>query len=684
MQGVEGKSRELQELWRPEASGPPLPQDSAIHVSLKGTRAEGEYRLRLRCLDRPSWVTEDKEQTWTPGNESEALRVSCSEGVYGIELRGPEGLALFEVPVIVSRGAEVELNFEWPQTAALRVTVSDIRGVPLPNARIRIPTKSAKHLRGVRVEGANSPLAAGEWRAEEALSWAGFEACAEERTNEEGVAEFLAVPVGRDIELVVEAEGYVARVEPPAFLESSSEVRVLEVALVEGEAPIRGVVLRPDGKPCSGARICYFDPRRPWGQALFQDDPPPGALRSSLRTEASGGFVLFDPPATSVELYALAPGLGVARLQAEPGAKLRMELKPIAPTVLQVEAAEDGAGIENAFVACWAHTPVPVPLDIDDGQRVGQFRIQGGWPTRDLIVSCGAPGRGERREHFSKTAWGQEGLRIGLDPGASVRLSVRAAVGAPNSEREPYVLFASLDADGLWSKVFLPRTTAPAEGGWTVSFEGLPMGSYELMIKTAWCSEYRDRFDLDESSASLELERQLELLPIGAELSGQVVDSDGDPVGAVDITVEGTGLAHCTTRTRRDGSFKLLLPRGAELLRFNRAGFAERSVVPSSILKGDWKPTLSPSSRIDLWLRARSGSRDGYVRLLRSGKSGVVDSGYGPLLTFDGLDAGEYLLLLQSGSDSKLIATVDVEAGERVRVAYPAMDSGSDSLFSDS
>jgi len=384
---------------------------------------------------------------------------------------------------------------------------------------------------------------------------------------------------GGRYDLAVEAAGFAPAIVPGiAVPEGAGEADLGTVILAPGRR-VAGRVVDPDGGPMEGAKVQVHRPR----QLAFRVQPADEAPAAT--SAADGWFEVGDLAAGQpVDLVVARPGYTAATV---PGVTppvdepLEVVLRPTV-TMHGTVVGPGGEPIEGATLMARPTNPF-ITGRYGGGRQAmgtsderGEFEIVDVEPGEVLLVA-NAEGYQQREIAGIVLAPGRdhEGVRVELQPGGTVRGTVRGPDGEPvdgtrvevEQEQNPLRFQRRLGA----------RTDA--EGRYEVA--GVPPGRRTL---SAFHPEHvravRElEITLGESRLDFRLER-------GYEVRGRVLDTAGAPVPGARVSLV-TDARIWTSRgeaSGEDGSFTLAgVEAGTYRARAERQGYAEALSEPIAV-----------------------------------------------------------------------------------------------------
>ena len=431
---------------------------------------------------------------------------------------------------------------------------------PQPSADARVVTGRVLSDDGAPVAGAE--VVAWVAPAEDAGAYADSPV-ASGRTDEDGRYRLTGLP-RRPLRLVARGAGHApATASLPGAAIAAPTLRLAAGALLAGQ------VLRPDGRPASGAAVTLVGSALWPAETLSADadgrfrrvDLPPGIymLRARLEGDATSRSGLRITPDRPADLsLRLAPGARVGgtvrdeRGEAVPGAELTLAEGGLSPLPRRAQADDAGAfslagllpGRHTMEVRAPGHVPTRMPLTLDAGatERLTVELVRGATVAGRVLDAQGRPLEGAR----VRFAGAEPRLAAPPVPGS---LGVTAVV-------PPLPLFGVVESES-WSGLLGAwhggeSTTSEADGRFELS--GLTAGAGEVVAEAPGLAPALSaglRLRAGETRDGLELQ-----LSEGARLEGRVLDARGFPAEGVVVTLRAEREpAPRTQAAPADGTF---------------------------------------------------------------------------------------------------------------------------------
>lgn len=549
----------------------------------------------------------------------------------------------------------IEAMLRPGRRAVGRVVDADEVGVPGAEVRLLEPLPSG------------DPMAAIRWSVEdEAREPAHL-------TDAEGRFEIADLAAGA-YDLGVRATGY-APVKVPGVRvdEAGGEADFGTVVLVPG-ASIEGQVVDADGKAVAGAEITVDIKRQGFASMGLASDPP-----SQVQSDLQGRFVVTDllpdqPVIVSVskEGYGSEVVSGLRPPTEEPvvvvlrpAARLRGRVadskgNPIRDAMVVAQSdpqAMTAPGSTRSHQPMWARTG-------DDGR----FLIEDVEPGL-LRVSADAQGYQQQVRSGVEVAPGQDlELDFVVEAGALVVGTVTTADGEPVTEAFVHIIqqhesgaFLSPGASGQ----------TDVEGRFRV--EGVPVGPASITVLQASRQRLEKSVEIRPGTTVVDL-----VLERGFEVSGQVVDPDGNPAGGASMSIQKAlrpGVTQGVFRgvqvlSRADGTFTFTgIVAGRHTVTAEQEGFAPARSEPLEVA-GDVTGLLLELRR-GATLRGRVLGLEldelGSLALIAFNQQGGMRRGrvdFEAEYTFENLSPGPWYVQAQVSSTGRMSAApVDVPEG---------------------
>lgn len=354
---------------------------------------------------------------------------------------------------------------------------------------------------------------------------------------------------------------------------------------------LSGTVTDPDGRPVAARLWAIPDGTLP---SRLEEVPP-----HDTETGRDGSFAIGLPPGRGATLYSCAPGFLPGRIEVpHPDEPVRLTLQPataIQGVVLRPDGSpQDGAriwasqrGLEPNCVVFWHPCPVTPTATTDAAGRFEVAPLPPGW--YDLFAD--APGFvGGAAKRLRADAWEDvSGLTVHLQTGTVV--TGRAV--DPDGRPVPGVRINAYNGRGA------PEALTGEDGSYRLV--GVDQGEIQIVAETGGEQrvEWRIRVGQDEvrapdlvlarkepreapsqeappAPAPPPIQPRADLwIPPVQEVTGRVVDAEGNPVPGVRLNVIRNG--HLTAQaavTRSDGSFAFHLVDGRFGMEATKPGYA--------------------------------------------------------------------------------------------------------------
>jgi uncharacterized GH25 family protein len=333
-------------------------------------------------------------------------------------------------------------------------------------------------------------------------------------------------------------------------------------------ATLEGQVVDPQGKPIAGCQVRIVSS----GGLTSTRFLAAGAADDSSETlsGADGGFTLAGlPEGQPVTLFVSGEGYSSATLKGIPipaERPLRVTLSPGSRISGRV-VDESGAPVTRAQVLAVPEGPggggAARPLE-----EKGGFIIENVSPGR-FTLAVTAPGflRAQRRGIEVVAGKDVSGLEVVVRKGATVEGRVTTADGRPAAGTRLRVMPTDNTGNPLLAALGLPEAVADGEGAYQL--EGVAEGARSIV------AEERDHPKVVQTLAVQPGSNHLDFqLADGREVSGRVVDPQGQPIPGAEVSLSSRSGSWRAT-TGPDGGFQMTaVPDGAYRLLAEKAGWA--------------------------------------------------------------------------------------------------------------
>lgn len=402
-----------------------------------------------------------------------------------------------------------------------------------------------------------------------------------------------------------------------------------------------GQVVDPQGKPIAGCQIRVL----PAGGMTSTRFLAAGAAQDENMETLSGpdgGFTLTGLPegqpialAVSGEGYLSATRRGIQVPAERP---LRVTLSPGSRISGRV-VDDSGAPVTRAQVLAVYEGPGPggggAAESLDEN---GGFVIENVSPGR-FTLAVAAPGFQPAQRKGIEVVAGKDvsGLEVVVRKGATVEGRVTTTEGRPVAGAHLRVMPTGNAGNPLLAALGLPEAVADGDG--TYKLEGVPEGARSIV------AEERDHPKVVQTLAVQPGSNHLDFqLADGREVSGQVVDPQGQPIPGAEVSLSSQSGAWRET-TGPDGGFRMTaIPDGSYRLLAEKEG---------------WATARSPEVRV------AGGSVEGLV--LRLDRGGAIVGRISGL----GFEELSQLQISASGPTGGQLGQVDYQGSYRIEALPP-------------
>jgi uncharacterized GH25 family protein len=421
---------------------------------------------------------------------------------------------------------------------------------------------------GRPVQGAAVDLVASLGSTAEALPKAGSAVAA--RADRQGRFRSQLHPGSWD--LLARAPGLVATVVRGIVVGPGREPMDLGKVVLRRGATLDGQVVDPQGKPLADCQVRIF---LSGGMTLARFFAA-GAQEESLetRTGADGGFTLAGlPEGRPVTVQVSGKGYSSATLpgiQVPPEPPLRVTLSPSSRISGRI-VDESGTPVTRAQVLAVAEGGGPGgggaagPLDANGG-----FVIENVSPGR-FTLAVAVPGFLPAQRRGIEVAAGKDvsGLEVVVQKGATVEGRVTTADGRPLAGTHLRVMPTADPGGPVLAGLGLSEAVADGDGAYQLP--GVAEGTRSILAEERDHPRAVQTLTIHPGSNHLDFQ-----LADGREVSGQVVDPQGQPVPGAEVSLSSpAGGWHGAATTGPDGGFRLTaVPDGAYRLLAEKEGWA--------------------------------------------------------------------------------------------------------------
>lgn len=333
-------------------------------------------------------------------------------------------------------------------------------------------------------------------------------------------------------------------------------------------AVLDGQVVDSQGKPIAGCQVRTL----PAGGMVLARFLAAGAEDESAETlsGADGGFTLTGlPEGQPVTVVVSAEGYISATLQ---GVQVPAE-RPLRVT-LSSGSRISGRVVDESGAPVTRAQVLAVPEEPGGGGAAEHLDEDGGFVIENLspghvTLAVAAPGFQPAQRKGIEVPAGKDvsGLEVVVRKGATIEGRVTTADGRPVAGTHLRVMPAADPGGPLLAALGLPEAVADGDGAYQL--EGVPEGTRSIV------AEERDHPKVVQTLAVQPGSNHLDFqLADGREVSGRVIDPQGQPVPGAEVSLSSRSSAWYAT-TGPDGGFRMTaIPDGAYRLLAKKDGWA--------------------------------------------------------------------------------------------------------------